>query len=66
MPNSCATCKYFDAGHPEVSEDGVGECVRYPPKIVVQTEFTYWGMFPAVVPSDWCGEWRNPNDGVPA
>lgn len=59
--NTCATCQYFRES----------SCRRYPPTVVgyVETrrdEYSQTSVdtstnseFPAVLPTEWCGEWKN-------
>lgn len=63
--NTCATCLYHNNG----------ECHRYPPTVVAYTEtdnksepgieaYTR-SEFPSVLPTKWCGEWKESYEGVP-
>ena len=57
MAECCETCRFFfaaDTGHARVALR-VNACRRFPPP-------TSAAFFPAVHPTDWCGEYRRVSD----
>ena len=62
---SCATCRFWKA-HPEheANPSYDGWCRRYPPTIVLADGVrTYWGEFPQIASSAWCGEYKPADEG---
>jgi hypothetical protein len=56
----CENCRYA-VELPERKWDDALRCARHAPVVMarshVETDGTTWGVFPAVMPSLWCGEW---------
>ena len=50
----CRSCLYFH--EPTTASMNQGLCRRNPPTVV---EHVVKGVFPVVIPNDWCGEWKS-------
>jgi hypothetical protein len=59
MTNSCANCRYFfPAG--EESNREIGDCRRYPPRVVqFSIKEGVESAHPIVSEDEWCGEWAS-------
>jgi hypothetical protein len=67
---TCETCVFYKAESGNRAEDHYGECLRYPPQIVVIPGKAYEGrlssytdqanasLWPVVDYTSWCGEWK--------
>lgn len=54
----CLSCRFFEARYTE--DNTIGFCRRFPPQGYGRM-IADWA-FPMVRRSDWCGEWRSPED----
>lgn len=55
MADECKDCVYFQI---HVTKTGDGDCLRYPPTVIPQSDSNNLSMmFPTVYNAQWCGEY---------
>ena len=60
MTERCGNCRFW-RDHPadHDPEDGRHACTRFPPTVIFKLTGTNGrAIFPGVMATDWCGEWR--------
>jgi hypothetical protein len=60
-PQICKACVYFHDHGKETraaTMAQIGECRRYPPKVIRDDEDNYIYFWPSIPETEWCGEFR--------
>lgn len=52
----CRTCKHYRDATETGDEEAAGECLRYPPKAMMDPDGEMFSAFPLVLASEHCGE----------
>lgn len=55
---ACAQCAHFNPEQADPGEAQWGSCLRYPPQVVMHSDDEAGHRWPAVYPTDRCGEFK--------